>query len=272
VTGPTRTPHRMLVVGIVVVLGVGCTEPELQEVTPPAEDAEDVLAAQAPDPVRDELLVSLDTLAATVAAAQAELDAAASSEDAATARRSAAAALALLLDDPDTRASTTPALFPARTTEREEAAAVDDLLNVTLTAAREAGGSLGRATVAVLREPVAGDLGAWERDAEGVIASASTVVRDARDVEAVAEDVLALPADGLRALAWTLLATETRDAAVTRAAAERGSAHLGVVLIGLGLLDDTTSASDPSDAGADPGDSETDQGDDPGDGGPEDDA
>jgi hypothetical protein len=81
------------------------------------------------------------------------------------------------------------------------------------------------------------------------VASAGAVVEGARDVEAVTDDVLLLPADGLRALAWTLLATGTRDAEVTRDAAARASAHLAVVLIGIGLLDTSEEAEDVVDDG-----------------------
>ena len=248
-----RTSHptaRVLASLVAVMTVAACSEPALPESAPSAEGTEDVLTEQPLDPARDELLDALETLTATVAAVQSELDTAATSEDAAAARSAADRALALLLDDPDTRSTTDPALFPARTTEREGSADINDLLSATLTAAREAGGPLGRATVETLREPVAGDLGAWERDAEGVVASASAVVRGARDVDAVADDVLTLPADGLRALAWTLLATGSRDVAVTRAAAERGSAHLAVVLAVLGLLDEAPedpSEGDPED-------------------------
>lgn len=242
-TGPNL---RALTLGLAAVLVVACTEPEPPESTRPPEGAEDVMTAEALDPARDELLETLRALATTVAAAQAELDTAAASENPARARRAAATALALLLDDPEALSTTELALFPSHTAERAASADADDLLSIALTAARDAGGPLGRATVEVLREPVAGDLGAWERDAAGVVASASGVVEDARDVDAVADEVLALPADGLRALAWTMLATETRDAETTRAAAARGSSHLAVVLIGLDLLHERAGTDDPA--------------------------
>jgi hypothetical protein len=228
-----------------VALGAACTEPDLAATAPEAADTADVLSEPALDPARDALVETLESLSATLAAAQGELDVAAASDDAREARTAADTALALLLDDPETLATDDPALFPARTTEREEAAERDDLLSATLTAAREAGGPLGRATVETLREPVAGDLGAWERDAEGVVASAAAAVQGARQVDPVADQVLALPADGLRALAWTLLATETRDVELTRTAAARASAHVAVALIGVELLD--TSDDVPSD-------------------------
>jgi hypothetical protein len=241
--------RRVIVLALVVVLIAACTEPDLAETAPSTTHSEDVLSEPALDPARDALIETLATLTDTLTAAQAELDAAATSDSAADARAAANAALELLLDDPDASAPDEPPLFPARTTEREESAEGRDLLGLTLTAARDAGGPLGRATVEVLREPLAGDLGSWERDAEGVVASAGAVVEGARDVEAVTDDVLLLPADGLRALAWTLLATGTRDAEVTRDAAARASAHLAVVLIGIGLLDTSEEAEDVVDDG-----------------------
>jgi hypothetical protein len=244
----TRIRRPVAAVGIVAILAVSCAEPDLAESAPPPSETEDVLSEPALDPARDTLIESLATLTDTLVEAQAELDAAADADgSAADARASANAALELLLDDPDRVSPGEPSLFPARTTERDEPADRDDLLSTTLTAAREAGGTLGRATVEVLREPVGGDLGAWEQDAEGVVANAAAAVQDARSTDAVAEEVLALPADGLRALAWTLLATGTEEPDVTRDAAALASAHLAVVLVGLGLLDTTEGAVDPAD-------------------------
>lgn len=235
---PKRIGRHVATVGIVAFLAASCAEPDLAESAPPESDSDDVLSEPALDPARDTLIESLATLTDTLARAQAALETAADADGSATGARTAAdAALELLLDDPDRPSSDQPSLFPARTTERDEPADRDDLLSTTLTAAREAGGPLGRGTVEVLREPVGGDLGAWEQDAEGVVATASAAVQGARDTDAVAEEVLALPADGLRALAWTLLATRSEDPTVTRDAADRASAHLAVVLIGLDLLD-----------------------------------
>lgn len=248
---PSNPPRSWLLsLALVIALAAACTEPDLVESAAQANDPDDVLSEPALDPARDALIETVETLTVTLTAAQAELDTAAASDNAAQTRAAASAALALLLDEPGPSSSGASALFPARTREREESAARDDLLSATLTAAREAGGPLGRATVEVLREPVAGDLGSWERDAEGVVASAAAVVAGARDVDAVADAVLSLPADGLRALAWTLLATETGDVAVARAAAERASAHVAVALIGIGLLDtsEATGTSEATDA------------------------
>ncbi len=244
--------YRLMAIGVAVILTTACTEPDLAETAPATTDSDDVLSEPALDPARDALVETLATLTETLTAIQAELEVAATSESTSGSRAAANAALGLLLDDPEMRSPDEPSLFPSRTTEREEPADLDDLLSATLTAAREAGGDLGRATVEALREPVAGDLGAWERDAEGVVASAAAVVEGVRDVDAVAEEVLLLPADGLRALAWTLLATETADAEVTREAAARASAHMSVVLIGIGLLD--TSEPDDDDDPAEDGD------------------
>lgn len=242
-----RLRRHVAAAGIVAVLAASCAEPDLAESAPPPGDSEDVLSEPALDPARDSLIATLASLTDTLAEAQAELDEAAAADgSAADARTASDAALELLLDDPDRVSPEQPALFPARTTERDEPADRDDLLSTTLTAAREAGGPLGRATVEVLREPIGGDLGAWEQDAEGMVATASAAVQGARDADAVAEEVLALPADGVRALAWTLLATGAEDPSVTRDAAARASAHLAVVLVGLGLLD-TSDVADPAD-------------------------
>lgn len=235
-TAPTRGRTTTALTAGFALLVAGCSDPAPPEAAPVedegADEVEDVLAEEAPDPAQADLEQALEQLITTLTAARDELAEVAAEPTPARARSGATAALRLLLDDPAT-SSSTPAVFPARTLERSDSGGQDDLLSGTLTAAREAGGTSGEAAIQALRDPVAGDLGAWERDAEGVVAGAADVVAGVRDVEAVTPAVLELPADGIRALAWTLLATETDDVDVTRAAAERASGHLTVALLGL---------------------------------------
>src|SRR5680860_989568 len=109
VNGPTRATRRLIGIALVVAAGAACSEPALPESAPPAEESEDVLTDEEPEPAPDELVDAIEDLTATVAAAQAELEAAA--DGGAAARSSATAALELLLDDPDGLSPTSQALF-----------------------------------------------------------------------------------------------------------------------------------------------------------------
>jgi hypothetical protein len=235
-----------------VLLGsllVACAEPAIPDPVP-AGDGEEPIEAEVLDPVADELAVAVEELRATVEAARAELRAAAGADDVATASAAAGRARALLLDD-DAQLEDLRPLFPAVTTQRGTPESQDDALSATLTLARDAGGDTGRATVEVLRDPVAGDLGAWERDAEGVVARAraatSTSGSLADQVEELGAEVQLLEGDGVRALAWTLAAAEAASLEDVQVAAERAGAHLGVVAIALDLL--TTAAQTDTDDG-----------------------
>jgi hypothetical protein len=227
--------RRWLVAALVAAMLVACTEPPAVETAP--EGAEDPVEAAVLDPTSDELRVLLDEVRTTVEAGRDALRRASEASSQAALRAAADDALALLLDDPDTR--TDPAaLLPARTTEREASGDQDDLLTTTLSLARDAGGTLGRATIETLRDAVAGDVGAWERDAEGVVANTEAAVAGVTDIDTASANVLALDGDATRALAWTLLALQTTDPALAREAAERGAGHLGVVLVTIELLID----------------------------------
>jgi hypothetical protein len=91
-----------------------------------------------------------------------------------------------------------------------------------LSAARQAGGSLGDQVVGVLRDPVAGDLGTWERDPPGMIAQAEAVADPDTPLEELDDAVLVLGGDALRALTWALLAAEADDLELAHAYGERG--------------------------------------------------
>ena len=252
--------------GAVVVMLVltACTEPALPD-NAPSDTTEDALSADVLDPVRDELVASIVSMQATVVEAREHLVVASEADTTFAARRAAGDALALLLlggadgvadgrsggSSPGAR----PALFPAFTSDRGDTSP-DDALTATLSLARDAGGTLGRNTVETLRDPIAGDVGAWERDAEGVVASARAAVSGPGGVEDLIPAVLELPGDGTRALAWTLLAVDAPDLDTVRAAADRAAAHLGVVLVGLSLLveaDDADRTGGDDEAGEDDG-------------------
>jgi hypothetical protein len=263
--GATGWWSRPLAAGSVAlaVALAGCAEPVAPDPVPGDDDAAP-LESEVLDPAADELLASLAVLREGVQAARDELAEAASADELSAATAAADRALALLLDDPSRTIEATDdgvrPLFPAVTAERTEPELQDDALSSTVSLARDAGGDVGRATVETLRDPIAGDLGAWERDAEGVVARA----REATDVsgslsgqlDTVSERVAALDGDGVRALAWTFAAADARDLDDVQLAAERASAHLGVVLVALDLLlappaDDTEVSEDEVDEGED---------------------
>jgi hypothetical protein len=246
------------------VLLLGCTEPLLSD--PTAGEAagpdEDPVSSDLDDPARDALLATVAGLHDTITAAQARLEEAADAATTPAARAAADDALALLLAEDDADPARLRPLFPAQTADRDDAGERGDALTVTLNAARATNSDLGRRVLEFLRDPVAGDIGAWERDAEGVVAAARLAVTGGSDVDGLVPTVLELPGDGTRALAWTLLATSASDGEVVRAAADRAAAHLGVVLVGLTLLDpppvedrattEADEAADPAARGNDP--------------------
>jgi hypothetical protein len=224
-----RRPFVALAAATVTVGSFACAEPALPD-APQGEGAEQPVEASAPDPARDALLVQLRELRATVDAARDELTTAMEATDAASARRAGDRAIAWLLEDPDE--DDVAALFPSTTTDRGDLGTAD-VLSLSLTAARDAGGTLGRSVLELLRDPVAGDLGTWQRDPAGVVASVEATTAATGDLTAREQAVLELPGEGTRALAWALLTAEARDTDVAAAYAERGLAHLDLILLAI---------------------------------------
>jgi hypothetical protein len=245
---PARLPLRLrplvVLAGGLVALGTAaCAEPALPDVAQ-GEGADRPVEAQAPDPAREALVAQLGDLRTTVAAARDDLAVALEPADAASARRAGGAAVAALLEgEGDADA---PSLFPSTTTERGDLG-TEDVLTTTLTAARDAGGSLGRSALELLRDPVAGDLGTWQRDPSGVVATVRSTVASSRTLETLERAVLELPGEGTRALAWALLTADARDTSSAAAFAERGLAHLDIILVALDDLLDRAEGADGAD-------------------------
>jgi hypothetical protein len=212
--------------GLLLGLLAGCAEPALldEEEAPTAVPEEAV-----PDPDRDALVAQLAELVGSVTAARDHLLAAATADELTAARRHGDAAVAQLLADGHRSSSPAP-LLPADTPDRGASPTQPDVLTSALTAAREAGGTLGERVTAVLRDPVAGDLGAWSRDAAGVVAQVRAVADPATPLETLDAEVLELNGDALRALAWALLTADASDPDLARAYAERGAVHLDLIL------------------------------------------
>lgn len=179
-----------------------------------------------PDPREDALIREVRALRETVATARRLLEEAADSGPGAAAD----AVAALTADDriADGSADVAP-LFPGPLSSREETIDYGDALTQTRTAARESGGTLGVRISQVLSDPIAGDLGIWQRDAEGLLDAVDEAARSS-SIEEAEVAVLELPGEGTRALAYALLAARADDDEDRRAYAERGIAHLDIVL------------------------------------------
>jgi hypothetical protein len=255
-----------LAAAAVVLTGVGCTEPVLQDVEEgePAEDP----TPDPSEPDREALTDDLGELSALLEQVRTELARAADATAPAEARAAGAAARALLIDDPTRPSGAAAALFPSVSADRGAVDDRTDLFTRLLTAAREAGGTLGGATLELLRDPLAGDLGAWEQDPEGLLAGIQAVARPGVPLDELDVEVLGLDGDGARAIAWVLLLEDTPDLELAAAYAERADLHTELVLMATDSLlagegDAGTTGDDPGDADSGPEDDGPEDGSDP---------
>lgn len=211
---------------VVLLIGTACTGDQNDDDGSPTDASTTTVDAASPDPLEEGLLVQVRDLRRTVATAHALLSETAAGDEGAAED----AVAALTADDRLSDGSVDVApLFPGPDTSREETIDYGDALTRTLTAARGASGTLGSRISQVLGDPIAGDLGIWQRDAEGLLDAVDAAAR-AGSVEEAEEAVLDLPGEGTRALAYALLAARADDAAERREYAERGITHLDIVL------------------------------------------
>jgi hypothetical protein len=239
VTGRTRS--IALVLTVAVTAG-GCTlEEALPEAATTVTPTAPTRGLDAPDPHVEQLAAGLGTLRGSVVEARTALLAAAGDDG----TEAAARAVALLTADDELTGDVAatgdlPAapLFPGRETSRLESVNHGDSFTEALTVARSAG-SAGRPLVDLLRDPVAGDLGAWQRGAEGMLDAVDAAARATTDVAAAEAAVAELPGEGTKALAWALLARRAGTENGRAAFAERGVAHLDLVL---GAIDELAPA------------------------------
>ncbi len=137
-------------------------------------------------------------------------------------------------DEDPVRSETVSALLPSQTLDRSESAASPDLLSATMTLASDVGGDIGRDIAGVLRDPIAGDLGAWQRDPAGMVALAERAATSTTDLTTLETTIRELEGEGTRALAWTFVAEEAvaaNDLELARGAAERALAHVQIMLL-----------------------------------------
>ncbi len=227
-TGPWRAAF---VVACAALLTVGCLEPELVEEDPAAQGELPEIAEPAvvdTGPLRDQLeamaevLDHADGLLASVGGADTLTDA----------HDAGRAVLAELVEDeilnPGRRARALP-LLPAETPDRATTPDRPALLLTALAATQEHPSDLAADLASALADVVAGDLGGWQRDAEGMIATARAVAQPAAPLDQLEPDVLTLPGEGLRAIAWTMVLVQAPDLDRAAEAADRARAHVGLM-------------------------------------------
>lgn len=207
----------------------GCAEPSLPT-EPETSDVEAPTETPIPDPDRAELVGVVGDLVVSLERARDLLAEAAEAAEPGAARRAAGQALAQLVVGLGDGEPEGHAVFPSVTTEeRGGSGDADDALTLALTAANDAGGTLGDEVSDVLRDPLAGDLGSWQRDPAGLVDLARQVGADTGDLDGMDAAVRELPGEGTRAIAWAMLAAEAQGDDVTTYA-ERGATHLDFAL------------------------------------------
>jgi hypothetical protein len=241
---------RLLTLLLAAALAAGCLDPLDDD---DAGDAapEAPLGSEAMNPAGQLLAEEVDRLVDLLAGTRDVLREAAESGDPGTLRAAAERTEEVLIGDP----ADGHALFPVETLDRGSVSDRDDLMTRTLTAAREAGGDDGRAVTESVRDLIAGDLGGWQRDAEGMVAWAEEVAVERSSMDEIEQAVLELPGGGTQALAYVLLIQRTSSAERAQGYAERAAAHLEVARSLLADLDIETDAPPPAEAeaGADEG-------------------
>jgi hypothetical protein len=258
---PPRVRRWSAAVGVVAMLGAGCSVADEAPAGPATDPSEAPIASSTPDPARDALVVEVRRLTATVAAAREELATALDAEGPTAARQAGRDTLALLVAESgpdDTTGDEVRPLFPAESLGRDDLLDAPDQLTNTLTAARDVGGALGRAVVDLLRDPVAGDLGSWERDAAGVLVGVEATTREASELAGLEQAITGLGGLGTQAIAWAQLTAEASSTDDARAFAERGLASLDTIVVGIDLLD--LGEDEPSDEPSDEAEDEAEDG------------
>lgn len=190
------------------------------------DDGSVVLAAQLETIaalVRDVDALLLDAAAAAAAAGE-SVD-----PDAFRAHGASAVALMLGTGDGEDR-GLVPAIEPDR-----GGAGSDDLITTLITVAGDVGGERSRLVLELVRDPMLGDLGAWQRDPVGVITVLRTTAGTADDAAALDAALLELPGELTRALGLALAVASTDDPALALHAARQASGRLGVVLVAIEL-------------------------------------
>lgn len=216
-----RPPHGRILsrfsVVVAAVIMAGCAEPPIPQgdTTPP--DTPPRQTAQI-DPLGEALDAAVDLLTAALNDIHDVLATDASDPDALHANGQAALELLVFAND---------AVFPSARPDTERDATGNDQLTVVLNAARAAGGHRGDMVVNAIRDTLAGDLGSWERDPVGMRTTALSAY--GATVEITKDTVAALPADGMRAVAWIAFAMNHDSPEVIKDAFVMAQTHLEIV-------------------------------------------
>jgi hypothetical protein len=214
--------------GLLLALGLNaCAEPELDDDTDEVAEEE---GDATPTPEQQELLDQLALVVSSVEVARGHLVEASAADDVEVAREAGTSAVAQLLADGRAPTDAPPALLPVETPDRTQTRAHPDAFTPALTAARRAGGTLGDRAIGVLRDPIAGDVAAWERDAAGMVEQIEDVATAGRTIEQLDAEILELSGDGSRAAAWALLTATASDLDQAQTFAERGLVHLDLII------------------------------------------
>jgi hypothetical protein len=236
--------RRALTLALLAVLAAGCLDP-LDDDSGAQGAPSAPLGSEMPDPAAALLAEEVDELVALLAGTLEELRSAAEAGDLGSAQAAAARAEQRLIGDPEEGGTV---LFPVETLDRGELSDREDLLTRTLTASREAAGDDGRDVTEGVRDLLAGDLGGWQRDPDGMVAMADDAAVPRDSLEEVERAVFELPGGGTQALAYVLLISRTSSLERAQAYAERASAHLEVARSGLADLDLGDDSDDGTDA------------------------
>lgn len=203
--------------------------PEVPDTSGPRSEGADEVDRLVPDDGRaSELVAALRLLGVRIAEARdllADVD---------------GAAVGVLLGAPG--GGEGPGVLPAVEPDRAGPGS-DDLVTAVVTLAGDVGGERSRIVLELVRDPMLGDLGAWQRDPVGVIAllrataeaSAAGDAPTAGDPDALDAALLEVPGELSRALGYAFVVASTDDPVLTSHAATQGSGRLGVVLVALDL-------------------------------------
>ena len=235
--GHARTVAVALVATALTTLLTACGVPIPLEVPdtsgPRASDADPVDRLVPEDERSGELTAALRTLGARVAEARDLLAA------------GDAGSVGVLLGEPG--GGDAPGVLPAIEPDRSGLGS-DDLVTGVVTLAGDVGGERSRVVLELVRDPMLGDLGAWQRDPVGVITFLRSIADASDDAGTLDAALLEVPGELSRALGYAFVVSGTEDAALATHAAEQGAGRLGVVLVALELAIERLTALDaPSD-------------------------
>jgi hypothetical protein len=118
----------------------------------------------------------------------------------------------------------------------------DDLTTALITSAGDVGGERSRLVLELVRDPMLGDLGAWQRDPVGVISVLRSAVDASDDTAALDASLLELPGELTRALGFAFAVASSDDPALSAHAARQAVGRLGVVLVAVELAVETLEA------------------------------